>query len=131
MIEGRVALNKQWLLVEHPDGIIKAYRNPDDYGKDLPSMSALTWPNINAMVIEVDEYGGFTEEILEQTVGETRFPPPVEVCVGCGQEFPATELSYEGVEPVVHSGRCHLCIILQAQGIYGPENVILPDSYRN
>ena len=131
MIGGRIALNKQWLIVEDPDGIIKAYRSPWNYHNNTPSMSSFTWPDINAMITEANEHGDFTDELFVETVGETRFPPTVDICVGCGQEFPAEELLYEGMEPVVHSARCRICMIKQAQDIFGPENVILPESYRN
>jgi len=131
MIEGRIALKKQWLLVEDPDGIIKAYRNPANLGGCIPSMTSFTWPYINAMVIEADEYGEFTEDLFRETVGETRFPPPIDVCVGCGQEYPAGQLYFEGTEPIVHSGRCYICMVKQAQDLYGVENVELPNSFRN
>ena len=130
MQEGRVALYRQWLVIEDPDNIIKAYTTPENYRANRPVLSAYTWPGINVMIDQATGVGEFTSESLEQTLGDTRFPPPVDVCVSCGEEFPSGELMYDGVEPTVHSGLCHICVIGQAQNIYGPENVILPESWR-
>lgn len=58
---------------------------------------------------------------------EYREGVPYDTCVGCGKEFVAYELLYEGVEPDVHSPRCRWCTIKQAQEIYGVENVLLPN----
>ena len=131
MIEGRVAVYNQWLIIEDPDGVIKAFKNPWSYRNNVPTLSGFTWPEINSKITETSEVGDFIDELLDETVGETRFPPEIDICVGCGQEFPSFELSYEGVEPVVHSPRCHNCMIKQMQDVYGPEDVILPESYRN
>jgi len=54
-----------------------------------------------------------------------------DICVGCGQEFNPEELFYEGVEPDVRSPRCRICVIKQAQDIFGPENVDLGPEWEN
>lgn len=131
MIQGRIAVVKQWLLVEDPDGIIKAYRKPEDLAEGRYALSAFTWPEINASVAETIEQGMFDDDTLVRTVGATRFPPEIDKCTRCGNEFPNFELSYEGVEPVVYGGKCHICMIAGMQEEFGAENVQLPRDFTN
>lgn len=133
MIEGRTALYKGFLVIMHPYPKLgmTAYRNPEYYRNDVSSYEAVPGADISVMIDDAGDYGEFTPEQFEMLAGATAAVPVVDVCIGCGQQFPAEMLLYEGVEPVVFDPRCRICFIKQAQDIYGAEGVVLPESFRN
>lgn len=125
MIEGRTALYKGFMVVILPSGM-KAYRNPEYFSNGITSYEVPTDTDISNVIDDAGDYGEFTADQFAELAGATANVPIVDTCVGCRQQFPAEMLSYEGVEPIVYSPRCHICLIKQAQNRFGAENVILP-----
>ena len=132
MIEGRTGLYRSFMIIIHPypKRGMTAYRNPEFYRSGTSSYEAVPGADIAIMIDDAEDYGEFTSEQFEMLAGATAAVPVVDTCVGCGQEFPVEMLMYEGVEPIVFDPRCHICMIKQVQDIAGPENVILPESWR-
>ena len=110
---------------------MSAYRNPEYYQAPMPSYEVSEGVDITLRILEAEDFGEFTQEQFEALGGEMYPMATSDVCVGCGQTFPAEMLMYEGVEPIVYEPRCNICLIKQAQDIYGPEDVILPEEFRN
>ena len=133
MIEGRTALYRGFMIIIHPypKRGMTAYRSKEFYLRNITSYVAQPGIDITDMMDDANDYGEFTTEHFSELVGSTDLLPIVDICVGCGQEFLAQELLYEGVEPIVFDPRCRICMIKQAQDTFGAENVILPESYRN
>lgn len=132
MIRGRTALYKGFMIIMHPYPRMgmTAYRNPEYYNNGISSYEAVPGADIITMIDDAGDYGEFTQEQFDELAGTTADVPTVDVCVGCGQEFPAELLMYEGVEPIVFDPRCNVCMTKQMQDKYGAENVILPSTDR-
>ncbi len=133
MIEGRTALYRGFMVIMHPYPKLgmTAYRNPEYYRGGTSSYEADPGADIAILIDDAGDHGDFTSEQFEVLAGRQAAVPTIDTCVGCGQEFHAELLMYEGVEPIVYDPRCNICMIKQAQDIYGPRNVILPESWRN
>lgn len=133
MVEGRTALYKNFMIIIHPYPRrgMTAYRNPEYYHNAIRSYEAVRGADIAVIIDDAGDYGEFTAEQFAELTGSTSDVPTVDTCVGCGQEFPADVLSYEGVEPVVFDPRCNICLIKQIQDKFGPENVILGEDWLN
>lgn len=132
MMEGRTGLYKGFMIIIHPypKRGMTAYRNPEYYRGGTSSYEAVPGADITTIIDDAEDYGEFTSEQFEMLAGATSAVPVVDTCVGCGQEFPAEMLMYEGVEPIVFDPRCNICLVKQAQDRFGPEDVILPESWR-
>ncbi len=130
MIEGRTGLYKGFMIVIHSRGM-DAYRSV--YFFNSGTISYLAPPNVDitTLIDNNEDHGDFTQEQFEELAGASADVPVVDVCVGCGQDFPAEMLMYEGIEPVVFAPRCRICLIKQIQDEYGAENVILPEEFTN
>lgn len=133
MITGRTALYNGFMIIIHPYPKLgmTAFRNPEYYHNDVSSYVADPGVDISNMIGDAGDYGDFTQGQFAELAGSTADVPTFDTCVGCGMEGPADIFFYEGVEPIVYDPRCNVCMIKQAQDIYGTENVILPESYRN
>ena len=131
-MEGRTALYKGFMVIMHPypKRGTTAYRNPEYYRGGTSSYEAVPGADVTSTIDDAEDYGEFTSEQFEMLAGAAAAVPAVDTCVGCGQQFPAEMLMYDGIEPVVFDPRCHICMIKQAQDIYGAEDVILPESWR-
>ncbi len=132
MITGRTAFYRGFLVIIHPypKRGMTAYRNPEYFNAGMASYEVGPGVDISDVIISLGDHGDFSQEEFDELSEGTSRVPIVDTCVGCGVEFPADELMYEGIEPIVFDPRCHICIIKQAQDRFGPENVILPDSWR-
>ncbi len=130
MIEGRTALYKGFMVVIHPSGM-EAYRSTDFFSSNITSYIVPPDTDITTLIDDAEDHGDFTQEQFEELAGASALIPIVDVCVGCGQDFPAEMLLYEGVEPVVYAPRCHICQIKQMQDKFGAENVILGEEFTN
>lgn len=133
MIQGRTALYEGFMVVIHPYPKLgmTAYRNPEYYHNGISSYEAVPGADLAIMIDDAGDYGEFTQEQFDELAGSTADIPTIDTCVGCGNEFVAQELLYEGIEPLVFDPRCRICMIKQVQDIAGPENVQLPESFRN
>lgn len=128
MIQDRTALYQGFLIDIFPSGM-NAYRNEQFLMSDTPSYKVGKDTDITFEI--GDDYGNFTPDEFDRVAGSTQYLGESDVCVGCGQQFPVGMLMYEGVEPIVFSPRCSICMIKQVQDVAGPENVILPPEWRN
>ncbi len=131
-IEGRTAFYKGFMIIMHPYPKLgmTAYRSPGYRSDGVSSYEAVPGADIAVMIDDAEDHGEFTSEQFEVLAGSKATIPVVDTCVGCGQEFPAELLMYEGVEPILFDPRCNICLIKQAQDTFGPEDVILPESWR-
>ena len=122
MIEGRTGLYKRFLVIIHPypKRGMTAYRNPEFYRGGTSSYEAVPGADITTIIDDAEDYGEFTPEQFEMLAGATAAVPTADTCVGCGQEFPAEMLLYEGIEPAVFDPRCNICMIKHVQDIAGP-----------
>ena len=121
MMEDRTALYRGFMIIIHPYPKLgmTAYRNPEYYHGGTTSYEAVAGADITIMIDDARDYGDFTQEQFDALAGGTADIPTIDTCVGCGQQFLAEMLSYEGVEPVVFDPRCRICMIKQAQDIRG------------
>lgn len=133
VIEGRTALYRGFMVIMHPypKRGMTAYRSLVYYNSGTSSYEAAPGEDIATIIDDANDHGELTEEQFEELAGASANLPEIDLCIGCGQEHPAEEMYYEGVEPIVFDPRCHICMVKQAQDVMGPENVILPEGWRN
>ncbi len=79
MIEGRLGIYKRFMIVEHPEGHVVAYRSPEYYRSGITSYQTTSRDNISLMIDEAEDYGEFTDEqyaeLASVSIMESGFTP--------------------------------------------------------